>query len=146
MECYRRALRVSWRMHRTNDSVLQEIGTQRTLADTCKKRKLQYFGHVMRAQNLCSMYPHIRRTNRWNALQGKTTEVGRRRLGMDWETTRPMHAASTRPFSVSDYDVRIRSPRPSAMRMGRRQDKLLVQLPYQYCPFLFCFHFHFRLQ
>ena len=54
MECYRRALRISWRMHRTNESVLQEMGTQRILVDTIKKRKLQYFGHVIRAQNLCT--------------------------------------------------------------------------------------------
>jgi len=49
---YRRMLRISWTEHRTNESVLNEIGIDRELVATVKKRKLQYFGHMIRAQNL----------------------------------------------------------------------------------------------
>ena len=52
MCCYRRMLSISWRQHRTNDSVLLEMGTTRQFLADAKKRKLQYFGHVVRAQNL----------------------------------------------------------------------------------------------
>jgi len=54
MTAYRRLLRVSWTTHRTNTSVLQEIQPQERLLPTVQKRKLQYFGHVVRARNLCT--------------------------------------------------------------------------------------------
>ena len=52
MTAYRRLLRVSWTTHRTNTSVLQEIQPQEWLLATVQRRKLQYFGHVVRARNL----------------------------------------------------------------------------------------------
>ena len=52
MTCYRRILKISWRDHRTNDSVLEEIGTTRIFVNIVKRRKLQFFGHVTRAGNL----------------------------------------------------------------------------------------------
>ena len=52
MTCYRRImLRISWKDHRTNGLVLNEIVTHREFVATVKKRKLQYFGHMIRAQN-----------------------------------------------------------------------------------------------
>ena len=54
MTAYRRLLRVSWATHRTNTSVLQEIQPQERLLATVLRRKLQYFGHVVRARNLCT--------------------------------------------------------------------------------------------
>ena len=54
--CYRKILRISWTQHRTNESVFEELGTSRELLETIKKRKLQYFGHVIRAQNLCTHF------------------------------------------------------------------------------------------
>ena len=54
MTCYRRMLRISWKDHRTNEAVLNEIGTNREFVTTIKKRKLQYFVHIIRAQNLCT--------------------------------------------------------------------------------------------
>jgi len=52
--CYRRMLRISWTERRTSESVLKEIGMDRQLVATAKKRKLQYVGHMIRAQNLCT--------------------------------------------------------------------------------------------
>ena len=52
MTCYRRILPISWTDHRTNESVLNELGVHRELLVTMKKRKLRYLGHMIRAQNL----------------------------------------------------------------------------------------------
>ena len=52
MGCYRRLLKVTWRQHRTNQSILDELQTTRQFIPLVKKRKLQYFGHIVRAQGL----------------------------------------------------------------------------------------------
>lgn len=46
--CYRRMLRVSWTSHTTNEEVLRRVGTDRVLLTSIKRRKLSYFGHVIR--------------------------------------------------------------------------------------------------
>ena len=48
---YRRLLRVKWTERRTNESVLQELGTMRMLSSIINKRKLKYIGHASRNQN-----------------------------------------------------------------------------------------------
>ena len=40
--------------HRTNESVMNEIGADRELVATVGKQKQQYFGQMNRAQNLCT--------------------------------------------------------------------------------------------
>ena len=49
MTCYRRMLQISWNYHRTNKSVISEIGADRQLVAPVRKRKLQYFGHIITA-------------------------------------------------------------------------------------------------
>jgi len=44
MWCWRRLLGVSWREHRTNESILDKMGLMKSVA----RLKLQYFGHVVR--------------------------------------------------------------------------------------------------
>ena len=51
MWCYRRLLRVSWKDRRTNNWVLERIGSELTIRNTIRDRKLRYFGHVMRKEN-----------------------------------------------------------------------------------------------
>ena len=51
---YRQLLRVSWMAHWTNASVLQEVQPQERLLITVQRHKLQYFGHVITARNLCT--------------------------------------------------------------------------------------------
>jgi hypothetical protein len=48
MWCWRRLIGVSWRDHRTNESVLEEMGLKRELLGKVRRVKLQYFGHVAR--------------------------------------------------------------------------------------------------
>ena len=48
MWIYRRTLRISWKEHKTNGEVLHKMKTKRSLLSTIKKRKSQYFGHIIR--------------------------------------------------------------------------------------------------
>ena len=41
-------LRISWQEHRTNDSILTELGLEIELMGRVAKLKLQYFGHITR--------------------------------------------------------------------------------------------------
>jgi hypothetical protein len=52
MQCYRRALRISYTEHVTNEAVLNEMGTRRFLLGNVKARKLKYFGHITRHPGL----------------------------------------------------------------------------------------------
>ena len=45
---WRRLLRVPWTARRSNQSILKEISPGRSLEGLMLKRKLQYFGHLMR--------------------------------------------------------------------------------------------------
>ena len=53
MKCLRQILRVSWIEKRTNEWVLEKTGTERSLLNQIKRRKLTYFGHLMRKQGNC---------------------------------------------------------------------------------------------
>ena len=45
-------LRISWTRRITNEEVIRIAGTKRSLFETVKKRKLSFFGHVMRHDSL----------------------------------------------------------------------------------------------
>ena len=46
--CWKRLLRVPWTARRSNQSILKEISPGISLEGMMLKRKLQYFGHLMR--------------------------------------------------------------------------------------------------
>ena len=46
--CWRRLLRAPWTARRSNQSILKEIRPGCSLEELMLKRKLQYFGHLMR--------------------------------------------------------------------------------------------------
>jgi len=48
MWCWRKMLGISWKEHRTNISILEEIGLERELIGKVTRMKLQYFGHITR--------------------------------------------------------------------------------------------------
>jgi len=58
MCAYRRLLRISWKDHRTNQSILDELQPNRRLFDEVKRQKLQYSGHIARAQGLPTSVLH----------------------------------------------------------------------------------------
>ena len=45
--CWRSLLRVPWTARRSNQSILNEIGPERSLKGMMLKLKIQYFGHLM---------------------------------------------------------------------------------------------------
>ena len=45
-------LRVSWTEYKTNEEVLKMANTTRSSLPIIKKRKCQYFGHVIRARSI----------------------------------------------------------------------------------------------
>ena len=45
---YRRLLRVSWKDMRTNESILEELSTNRVLMQQINRRKMRYLGHAVR--------------------------------------------------------------------------------------------------
>ena len=45
--CWRRLLRVSWTVRRSNQSILKEISPEYSLEGLMLKLKLQYFGNLM---------------------------------------------------------------------------------------------------
>jgi len=50
---YRRLLRLPWTAKKSNDSVLQKTGTDSQLLKSIMRRKLGYFGHIMRRSGEC---------------------------------------------------------------------------------------------
>jgi len=46
MQCYRRAMRISYVEYMTNEEVLRRVGQDRGLLGQVKSRKLKYFGHT----------------------------------------------------------------------------------------------------
>ena len=52
MWVWRRMLRVSWRDHRRNEDVLQEIDEERKLLNVIKERQKNWIGHVLRGEGL----------------------------------------------------------------------------------------------
>ncbi|XP_077255535.1 uncharacterized protein LOC143893712 [Temnothorax americanus] len=48
MWCWRRMLRIPWTAHRTNASILRELGITARLSTICLRRILEYFGHIAR--------------------------------------------------------------------------------------------------
>ena len=67
--CWRRLLRVSWTVRRSNQSILREIGPEYSLQGLMLKPKLQYFGYLMRRSDSLEK----------SLMLGKTE--GRRRRG-----------------------------------------------------------------
>jgi len=50
IKTFRRILRVTWTDKRTNDWVLRKAGTEPFLLQSVKKRKLSYYGHLLRKE------------------------------------------------------------------------------------------------
>ena len=48
----RRIGKISWKQKITNEQVLQQFGTKRQLLDAIKNRKMCFFGHVKRRNNI----------------------------------------------------------------------------------------------
>ena len=52
MWCYRWMGNISWKDKIRNENVLLKLGTKRTLLKDIQKRKLRYYGHIKRKNNI----------------------------------------------------------------------------------------------
>ena len=73
MWCWRRLLKVKWTEKKTKERVLDEIGEERKLLSSIKKRKHCWIGHVLRHEGMLKEVMEGR-------MEGKRGRV-RRRLG-----------------------------------------------------------------
>ena len=69
MWVYRRILGVHWSERRTNNSIMNEIGSQQEIVQLIKKTKLSFFGHICRANGtvkdvMVGIHPVKRRRGR----------------------------------------------------------------------------------
>ena len=82
--CWRRLLRVPWTARRSNQSILKEISSEYSLEGLVLKRKLQYFGHLMRRTDSLEKtlklgkieHRRRRRRQRMRWLDGITDSMG----------------------------------------------------------------------
>jgi len=100
-------LRISLTDHRTNESVMNEMDSDGELVSTVRKRKLQYFGHMTRTQNLCTYILKVV----WIVQEaGKATETTRR---LDWLDSGGGHDNSKRQEELERTDAWFRGLRSS---------------------------------
>ena len=76
----RRMLRISWTKKKTNEAVLEEAETTRSLIKNIRKRQATFFGHVMRREKL----EHLATTGK---LDGKRSRGRQREKMIDGLTT-----------------------------------------------------------
>ena len=68
----RKMMRISWTEKRSNESILKEISTERSLIKTIRKRQLEFLGHIYRHKGL----EHLTLTRK---IEGKRSR-GRQRI------------------------------------------------------------------
>ena len=106
MYCFRRIGNVKWRDKVTNDCVLQKLKTKRTLLSDIQKRKLRYYGHVKRSNNILT-------TAVEGKLEGKRPRGRPRNNWMtdvrEW-TSLPASACTSRAADQNLWSVIARRP------------------------------------
>ena len=125
MMTYRRMMQVDWREHRTNASILAELRPKQRLLERVQKRKLRYFGHLMRADNISTLLIQGR-------IEGTRARGRQRRRWMDdvCDWTRLYHlwtvsdgrrtewnGGSAGQSGMEEAAVVVSGLRPSEMRM-----------------------------
>ena len=66
----RRMMRISWTEKRSNESILKEINTERSLIKNIRKRQLEFLGHIYRHKGL----EHLALTGK---IEGNLAEVSK---------------------------------------------------------------------
>ena len=108
-----------WKDHHTNQSILDEFQPNRRLLNEVKRQKLQYFGHIARAQGLPTSVLHGyidcsssrgRRRRRW------TDDI------KDW-TRVSVPACCSQAQDRQACRSLVSSFRPSVMRMDKERDR-----------------------
>lgn len=101
MWIFRRILRISWIQRITNEEVLRRMGCEPEIMLTVKRRKLEYFGHIMRNSKFRILQ---------NIVQGKVDSrrgPGRRRISWLANLRKWFGATSTELFRCAANKIRI---------------------------------------
>jgi len=77
MKAFRQILRVTWADKRTNDWVLQKARTEPFMIQSLEKRKLPYYGHVLRKKGNCTEKEILQGTTSGQRRRGRPEHVGR---------------------------------------------------------------------
>ena len=112
--CLRRFLKVPWTAWRSNQAILRETNPEYSLEGLMLKRKLQFFGHLMRRADslekslmLGKIEGRKRRgCQRMRLLDGITSAVNIN-LGKLWEMVRDREACICRGHEGSDMTGRL---------------------------------------
>ena len=106
MLCLRKIGNVKWSDRVSNDRVLEKLKTKRTLLSDIKKRKLRYFGHVKRSNNILTTVVE-------GKLEGRRPRGRPRNTWMtdvrEW-TGLPASACTSRAADRSLWSVIARQP------------------------------------
>ena len=78
MWLYRRMLRISRKEHKTNGEVLHKMNTKISLLNTIKKRKCQYFGHIIRGNAIQRLLMEGRINGRRGRGRRRTSRNGQK--------------------------------------------------------------------
>ena len=76
--CWRRLLRVPWRVKRSNHSILREINPEYSLEGLMLKLKFQYFGHLMWTDN------SLQKSLMFRDIEGRRRRGCHRMRGHHW--------------------------------------------------------------
>jgi len=125
--CFRRVLGISWSVHKTNEFVLSQMGTARELVSTVRKQKLQYFRHVIRAQNLSTHILEGRINGKRNGGRPKSRWLDDIK---DW-TGRPLTECTAMARDRDQWRTTVRVSMVPTLRNeeGIRQGKASRRIP-----------------
>jgi len=80
MWIWRRMEKISWREHKTNAEVLQQVGEKRTMIETIRNRQRKWMGHILRSDN--SILKNIIE----GRMEGRKGKGRPRTMLIDWMT------------------------------------------------------------
>ena len=105
MRCYRRLLHISYKDRITNEIVCKKIrtaiGPYEDILTTVKKRKLRWFGHVIRSSGLCKK-SRTRHNTREKKTRKAKENMGRQHQRVDRSRLQQQSESSRRPSEMAE--------------------------------------------
>ena len=106
MWCLRRMGRISWKEMKTNNEVCNIMQTKPDLLAKIKTRKLNYFGHIQRHNNVCKMIMEGKVEGKRARGRQRTTWIDNIR---DW-TSQPMSWSTRKASNREEWRIIARRP------------------------------------
>ena len=104
MRCYRHVLHISYKDHITNEIVCKKkqaaIGPYKYILTTVKKRKLRWFGYVIRSSDLCKKI--VQGTVPGKRKRKAKEKMGRQHQRVDRSRLQQQSESSRRPSEMAE--------------------------------------------